>query len=217
MGFRAHGYSGTVADVSGTGARALKVEPRPLDVQGLGAYRSAVLSGTFTGASNSDAWSMRWSDATKLALIHKVTLDGLAGTSTAFLAGLAFVKLSIVRAHLADGSGGNRFPANTSTGTGNVGKTRTPHNSETVGEIRWGATGGGSVGTGTLDSQPVGQYTFTVPNAGSRILAKQVTLFGGQHPIVLAANEGLAARMTLPGSGTWHHGFTVVWSEVTSY
>lgn len=219
MAFKVHGYSGTVLDVGGTGFRAVKAEPRPIEVAGLGSYRTAVISGTMTGASNSDVWSMRWTDNVKLACIHKVTIDGLGGTSTAFTAGLGNIKLFMARAFLADGSGGSRLPTSASAAVGNQGKMKTSHNTMGQGELRWAATGGGSFGTGALDSQPIGQYTLAVSNTASKIhIAKPVALFESkQHPIILAANEGVAVRMTMPSAGTWHHSFTVVWSEILAY
>jgi hypothetical protein len=35
--------------------------------------------------------------------------------------------------------------------------------------------------------------------------------------LLLAQNEGFVVRATVPATGTWQFGVTVVWTEVASY
>jgi hypothetical protein len=40
---------------------------------------------------------------------------------------------------------------------------------------------------------------------------------GNPAPMVLAQNEGVVIRATVPATGTWGHGVTMAWSEVATY
>jgi hypothetical protein len=40
---------------------------------------------------------------------------------------------------------------------------------------------------------------------------------GSEHPIVLAQNEGIAVRATMPATGTWSASVLMKWAEVTAY
>ena len=60
--------------------------------------------------------------------------------------------------------------------------------------------GGGASGTGGAG------VTLMNPDAGN-----------GEHPLVLAANEGISIRGTVPATGTWIATFLVKWAEVTAF
>jgi hypothetical protein len=216
MAVQVQGNGGTIAEVDGAGFRALRTTARGLDVNGLGSYRISHLSGTMAAAlaANSEILQFRWSDATRLCAIHSVTLDGLSGSATAFAAGFGKVDMLIARSWSADGSGGT--PA---TITGNNGKMRTAHGDTLLGAMRGASTTNLTVGTKTLDNQAVGQISLSFGTVASQQYANQVTLFedNNKHPIILAQNEGFVLRATVPATGTWQFGATVVWSEVASY
>jgi hypothetical protein len=218
MAFKLIGNSNVAAEVSGTGFRALRVEPRPLDIGSLGTYRVSVLSGTMAAglAGASEVVQFLWSDATRLAVIHSITLDGLGGTTTTFTAGLASVRLFAARSFTVAGTGGG-----IATLSGNNNKLRSSMGTTLAGEIRVATTAALTAGTKTLDAQPFGQYAFSVGTAASVQYAEQVKLFDatgdGTYPLVLAQNEGWILQATVPATGTWQFGLTVCWSEVSSY
>jgi hypothetical protein len=121
------------------------------------------------------------------------------------------------RAFSASGTGGTA-----GTLTGNNGKVRTAMATTLMGDLRCATTAALGAGTKTLDTDPIGLFSFTVGTAVSAQYAGQVLLADcdaahGQYPIVLAQNEGLAIRATLPATGTWQFGVTVIWSEVDSF
>ncbi len=184
----------------------------------LGAYQASHLSGTMAAAltGDSEIFQFRWTDTTRSCLIHSVTLDGLAGSATAFAAGFAKVNLAIARAWTAVGSGGTGM-----TLTGDNQALRTSMPVPLVGDIRGASTAALTAGTKTIDAQPVGQFAFTIGTVVSAIyVPTPIALFDeqfGAHPIILATNEGLVIRATVPATGTWQFGVTVRWSEVTSY
>jgi hypothetical protein len=39
----------------------------------------------------------------------------------------------------------------------------------------------------------------------------------GEHPLVLAQNEGISVRATVPATGTWIASFLIKWAEVTAF
>lgn len=218
MAIQVQGNGGTVAEVDGTNYRAIRTSLRPLDYGAFGAYRLSLLSGTMAAglAANSEVWQFRWSDATRLCAVTGVTIDGLAGSATAFAAGLGKLDLLVARSWTADGSGGT--PA---TLTGNNNKERTSMSATLLGAARISSTAALTAGTKTLDAQPIGQAALTFGTTASVQYLTRMELFrpdaGVEAPIILSQNEGLVIRATVPATGTWHFGVTVTWTELTDY
>lgn len=218
MAIQIQGSSGVVADVGGTGFRAAKVQSMPIEYGTLGAYAMSMLSGTMAAglAANSEIYQFRWTDATRLCVIQKVSIDGVAGSATAFTAGFANITATIARSFSAAGTGGT-----TATITGSNGKLRTSMGATLLGEMRCASTAALGAGTKTLETMPFGQIGFAVGTVASVSYLGQVPLAvatpAHEHPIVLAQNEGFAIRATVPATGTWQFGVTVKWTEVTAY
>lgn len=220
MAIQVQGNGGVVAEVDGTTFRALRVTSRPVEYGALGLYRVSMISGTMAAglAGASEIFQARWTDATRLCLVFGIQLDGLAGSATAFTAGFANASLTIARNWSADGSGGTA-----ATLTGNNNKLRTSMGTSLFGAVRASSTAALTAGTKTLDSQAVGQITFSIGTAVSVNYLGQVAFYGeleqnaNPAPIVFAQNEGIVARATVPATGTWQFGVTMAWAEVTSY
>lgn len=218
MAIQIQGTVGTLAEVSGTTHRALRVEQRPLDYGALGDYRLSMLSGTMAAglAGNAEIFQFRWTDATRLAAIRAIILDGLSGSATAFTAGFGKVDCLIARSFTVAGTGGN-----TATITGNNNKSRTSMGTTLLGEIRCASTAALTAGTKTLDAQAIGQLSLAFGTAVSVQYANQVPMIAGNlqndHPLILAQNEGFVLRATVPATGTWQFGATVLWSELAAY
>lgn len=218
MGIQIQGNGGVIADVGGTGFRALKVQQMPLEYGALGAYRLSMLSGTMAAglAGNSEIYQFRWTDATRLAVVRKIQLDGLSGSATAFTAGFGKIDVLVARSFTAAGSGGTA-----ATITGNNQKLRTSMGTTLLGEARCASTAALGAGTKTLDSQGIGQLSLSFGVLVSVQYANQVVLLGEdpgpEHPLVLAQNEGFAVRATVPATGTWQFGVTVLWTETAAF
>lgn len=218
MAIQIQGNGGTVADVDGTNYRAMRATLRPIDYGALGSYRMSLLSGTMAAglAANSEVFQFRWSDSTRLCVVTSVIWDGLSGSATAFAAGFGKVDLLVARSWTADGSGGNA-----ATITGNNAKQRTSMGTTLLGAARVASTAALTAGTKTLDSQAVGQYSAAFGTGTSVQWMPQFDMFhmdpGGESPIILAQNEGIVVRATVPGTGTWQFGVTVCWTEVAAY
>ncbi len=218
MAIQIQGTNGVVADVGGTGFRSIKVQQMPVEVGSLGAYRKSLLSGTMAAglAANSEIFQFRWTDATRICLVRKILLNGLAGSATAFAAGFSKVDLVVARSWTVDGAGGT-----SGTLTGNNSKMRTSFGTTLLGSIRIASTAALTIGTKTLDTDPVGLCSFSIGTTANVTYVQNWDLLGEdvgpEHPLVLTQNEGFILRATVPATGTWQFGVTVIWSEVASY
>jgi hypothetical protein len=176
-------------------------------------YSLSHLSGTMAAGLGSDAeiFQLR-NSGTRRMVVHSVSLDGLAGSATAFAAGFAKVALFVARAWTADGSGGtDRTPATDSN------QLRTA-DAISLATARGSATAALTAGTKTIDAvAPVGLWSFSTGTAASVIYVPQKTyLFraaDANAPIILDAQEGLVVLATVPATGTWQFGVTAQWQE----
>lgn len=175
----------------------------------------AALSGTMAAGlgADSEVFQFRWTSTTTKAVIHSVSIDGMGGSATAFTAGFAKFALFIARSWTAVGTGGNAFLP-----TGDIASLRTANAVTQVNDIRCASTTNLGAGTKTLDTIPVGQYSFTVGTAVStQYINNRIFLFQSSEyrnsPIILAANEGIAITATVPATGTWQFGASVQWAE----
>lgn len=225
MAIQVQGNSGTVAEIDGSIFRALRTTSRPTDYGVLGHYQVAPLSGAVAAglAANSEILQFRWTDATRFGVLLGLRLTGVRAT-TAFVAGVIDFTATIARAWTAAGTGGTTLSL-----LGNAGKMRTSMGSAIVGEIRVITTAALGAGTKTLDAVEIGRITThssggvgsATPIIGSIFLPIYDLLSadaaGGQHPLVLAQNEGVVVRATVPGTGVWNVGFQIIWAEVPAY
>jgi hypothetical protein len=189
---------------------------RPIDFGSLGIYALSLQTGTMAAglAANSEIYQARWTHATNVALVKQFRLDGGGGIA-AFAAGFYKHEAMVARAWSVDGSGGTA-----ATLSGNNNKLRTSMGTTGFGAIRIAGTAALSAGTKTLDTQgfgaAMGGLTAT---AGASMPA--FDLFNpeseSEFPLVLATNEGVIVRTTVPATGTWTAGITLKWAELTSY
>jgi hypothetical protein len=218
MAIQIQGNGGTVAEVGGTLYRAVRTEDRPIDYGSLGSYALSSISGTMAAglAANSEIYQFRWTDATRVCAVTSITIEGLAGSATAFTAGFGKVDVLVARAFSAAGSGGTA-----ATITVNNQKLRTSMGTTLLGESRCASTAALGAGTKTLDANPIGIATFTLGTVVSATYLTKYPLFdassGRESPLLLATNEGFAIRATVPATGTWQFGVTVKWTELTGY
>jgi len=220
------GNSGSVAEVDGTVFRAMRMTPRPIDYSTFGHYKVSTVTGSMAAGltANSEILQFRWTDATRKAVITKVTLDGMLA-STAFVAGQILLTMTRATSFSAAGTGGGTLTLGTSN------KQRTTMGGSLVGEIRVATTAALTAGTKTLDANPIGQvnthsaqFGIATPVIGAvgPACGPGVDIFtpdtgAGEHPLVLDTNEGFAIRATVPGTGVWVLGMTVRWAEVAAF
>ena len=225
MALQIQGNSGVIAEVDGTTFRAMRVVSRPIDYGSLGFYDIAPLSGAIAAGigANSEILQARWTDATRFAVLQKLVLTGMR-TTTAFAVGVIDLTLTIARGWTVDGTGGTA-----ATLTGNNQKMRTSMGTSLFGTIRFPTTAALGAGTKTLDAHEIGRITThssagvggATPIIGSTFLPRyelyEQDVGDGEHPIILATNEGGVVRCTVPATGVWNIGFHLKWGEVAAF
>jgi hypothetical protein len=224
MSIQVQGNGGTVAEVDGTAFRALRGTNRPVDHGSLGAYSYGGFTGILPAAlaANSEIFQFRWADATRLCVINEVKIS--ACVSTTFFAAGVPVQIDMIKstAWSAAGTGGTGINPSTFL------KKRTSMGSSLIpsGDIRIATTAALGAGAKTLEGSSISSILGAGPITASlngQIIAPGTMLFrgevsDGQHPLVLAQNEGFSIRsVAVPATGTWTVSISVDWTEVSAY
>lgn len=219
------GVSGAVLGVGAEAANGAHGIAKPCAYGSLGHYVVDAQSGAIAAGAGSDSpvFSFRWGDATRLAVVTEISITGMRAT-TAFAAGAIDIKATIARSFSASDTGGTSIlPA------ANMSEMRTSMGTTLLTDLRISSTAALGAGTRTLDTQNLGQITThssagwqgATPIVGSIYLPRNDLFLAnvdkGEHPLVLAQNEGFIVRATVPGTGVWNIGVRVKWAEVTAY
>jgi hypothetical protein len=224
MGIQVQGGSGVIAEVDGAVFRALRSVSRPTDYGAFGHYSYGGFTGIIPAglAANSELFQFRWTDATRLAVINEIKIS--ACVSTTFFAAGVPVQIDLVKSTgwSAAGTGGTGItPAALLKKRSSMGSTLLA-----AGDMRIATTAALGAGTKTLETAALAVLAAAGPITASlngQIIAPGTMLFragagDGQHPLVLAQNEGFSIRsVAVPGTGTWTAGVSVDWTEVTAY
>lgn len=228
MGLGIQGNAGVVAEVDGTGYRALRVTPRPVEQGSLGFYQLNMTSGTLAAAlaAGAQLFSMRWGDATRLLVLYHLSLkfQGLTPRTALTLTDFGF-DAYVARAFSVSASGGT-----VATLTGNSFKTRTSQGTTLLTDARISTTAALTAGTQTLDGNAffgsLGVPQRVNPAAATEELVNinpeliwQPNTSNGESPIILAQNEGIVLRnrTVWPAAGTGIVTVNARWAEVAAY
>jgi hypothetical protein len=199
--------------------KAARVTLRPEDYGSLGIYSLAPSNGATQMAAGlaaaSPIFSFRWGNSANLALVKRVVFSaGCAGT--AFAAGVAKFDLIVARGFTASDTGGTSVLP-----SGNQNKLRTSGMGTTLlTDARISATATLSAGTRTLDANALASIVAGVPNTAGATLVSPFAMFDqrpGEHPLVLAQNEGFVIQATVPATGVWFFAVKVDWVEIATY
>lgn len=208
---------------------AVWVEPRTPgvgDASYLGSYGLSVVTGTLAAALavNSVIFSARWGDATKIAVITSLRWRFLpltpftAATLTDHTSFDALVGRTFTVAH----TGGTAL-----TLTGSSFKRRASFSATAFTDLRIATTAALGGGTVTLDPHPIAQSlrkgnrvnptaaTEEVIMPSSDGIDANYSASNGDHPLVLAQNEGLVLRnrTVWPAAGTGIALVELNWAE----
>jgi hypothetical protein len=220
MAIQQQGFSGTVSEVDGTVFRAQRTTPRPIDYGTLGHYRIAqTVALVATQAVNGTLFSFRWGDATRFCIIGKLKISVMQ-TAAATATIMPSFQIFMARSFSVSDSAGTALVL-----TGNNAKKRTSMGSSLVTDARFSAVAAGlTAGTRTLDSNPIlelaTQQVITTPNATLYAAELDIGAGDGNHPIVLAQNEGFIVRgptIVFGAAGTANLLVEVSWAEVAAY
>jgi hypothetical protein len=200
--------------------RAGRVTLRDVDYGVLGIYSIGGTNGatqmTAGIAAGSTIFSMRWTHATNLALIRRFTLSMGCG-ATAFAAGAAQFNFVAARGFTASDTGGTSLKP-----SANQNKLRTTGmGTSLIGDVRISSTVALTPGTRTPDAQSLASIVAGVPNvAGQQIITPPFAMWDarpGEHPLLLAQDEGVILTCTLPATGTWFFGVKLDIAELAAY
>lgn len=212
------GFSPNILEVEAA-TRAARMTLRDIDYGALGIYSIAAFNGATAMTAGltaaSPIFSLRWAQASNLLLVRRLTISVAA--VTAFTAGAAIFNAFIARSFTASDSGGTSILP-----TGNQNKLRTSGMGTTgIGDLRISATGTLTAGTRTKDANPVASLVGGAPNvAGQSIIPPDTRIIDfrpGEHPILLAQNEGIVIEATVPAVGTWFFSVKADTVELTAY
>jgi hypothetical protein len=217
MAIQIQGNGGAIAEVDGTSFRAMRMVKRPMDYGALGSYAVSARTGVMAAglAANAEIFQLRWTDATRLCVITSVHCSG-GGSIVAFAAGVTVMEVLAARSWVTVGSGGTAI-----TLTTNNQKLRSAMGTSLVNDMRVASTGILGLGAKTLDAQPLGSIVSSVTAVAGAPLWPAAHLYeineNDGHPIILAANEGIVVRATVPATGTWTASIDVTWMEMAAY
>lgn len=221
--------TGTIAEVE-TNTLALRAVSRPLDwspqipfVGGANSVRCmAMLVGTdgLSGAQTAaSVLQFRWTSPQLVCSLRRLKLR--MAVNVAFTAGIITMALFPARLFSVNGTGGKTMSVKPTDARlrGVMGLT-------TVADIRYTSTAALSAGTWVLDADPITAFStgVTVVNqigwmdGDYRRRGEPLNLFEavpGEHPFVMAANEGFNVALTLPASGAVVLDWSISWDEIT--
>jgi hypothetical protein len=191
----------------------------PYDYGNGGMYGHVARSGVMPNAvamTSAPIYSFYWpgvsGSAPFYAFVRRVRLS-VAATNI-FAAGIATFEMFAARNFTNMDSGGTTI---TFTGPNNQLRTSMAPSRST---IMVANTAPLSPGVRTLDAAPLDSQSFVAPVAAPAMFSpSRMTLFErleGEHPLMLAANEGFVVRTTLPAGGPWQFAVTTEWDEYTS-
>lgn len=227
MAIQIQGNGGVVAEVDGTTFRAIRVTARPINYGTLGFYKLGMRSGTMAAAlaANAELFQFRWADVSNLAVVYYVSISAGANVA-ATAAALLTINMACARAWTGAGTGGTRAVL-----TGNIAKLRTSMGSSLVNDAGISTTAGLTAGTKTIDhaTSNMSEVAFGI-GTGALTTALNLTFLPwtpifdsdgrGQHPLVLAQNEGFILRngtVAFPAALTWVFAVHCTWGEVATF
>jgi hypothetical protein len=224
------GVSAALVGVGAEAGSALHIVAKPTPFGALGSYRFSGVTGTMAAAlaAGGQVFYLRWTDATRFAVIHYVKVDFQALTlfTAATLTDFGF-DLHKATSVSAGGGGTDLFNAlnptrmRSSMAQSLIGSTSgTARISTTAALTALTALDTYPIAQSLGDSQRVNVAAGTEEQrVNDPTLLFQPNIGDGEHPLVLAQNEGIVVRnrAAWPAAGTGIFRVEVAWSEVTAY
>lgn len=217
------GVSGSLAEVGVGAAVPQHSTSKPIPYGSLGHFRYGGFTGVLPAAlgANSEIFQFRWSDATRLCVILKVTIS--AAVSTTFFAAGVPVQVDLVKSTAWTVAG----TLGTAITPAALLKSRTSMGSTLLatGDARIATTAALGAGTKTLETLAISAILGAGPITASLngtifppTLLFRSDMGDGEHPLALVQNEGFSIRsVAVPITGTWQAAVALTWAEVTLF
>lgn len=217
--------STSVARVGNVSAKGIHTVNKPTDHGAYGHYTYGGFTGILPAAlgANSEIFQFRWADASRLAVIRKIRITTSVST-TFFAAGVPqMIDLVKSTSWTVAGTGGTGLTIGTMLKRRNSGMGSSLVG---TGDIRIATTAALGAGTKTLETLSLSTLVAACPITASLngtmippgTILWQAEIADGEHPLVLAQNEGFSIRsVAIPATGTWTASITVDWAETDAY
>ena len=217
--------STSVVRVGDVAAKGMHTINKPTDYGALGHYTYGGFTGIIPAAlaANSEIFQFRWSSAANLCVIRKIRIA--TAVSTTFFAAGVPQQIDLVKSTswTVAGTGGTAM-----TIAGMLKRRTSGMGSSlmTAGDMRIATTAALGAGTKTLETLSLSTLAVACPITASLngmmippgTILWQAEIADGEHPLVLAQNEGFSIRsVAIPATGTWTASITVDWAEVAAY
>jgi hypothetical protein len=191
--------------------------PYPVDYGVGGVYQHVAKSGSMAGSlpALSTIYSFQWAATSMVAAITSVRMMAWSTTTPFASAGPGTFDFYVARNFTVADTGGTSVNL-----AGDTNQLRTSMAaSQAIIEVS--NTGGLNPGTRTLDSAPLYTQMLQIPTTAGTIFTQgSIPVFEkaqGDHPLVLAANEGFVVLASIPSIGTWQFNITTMWAEAANY
>jgi hypothetical protein len=235
MAIQVQGAGGSIIEAGAFAAEGIHAILKPQDYGALGHYRAVLTTGTIGAgmAALGELVQMRWVDTTRFCIVFEVSVLEFFNVATAWTSGRFLFDVILSTAWTVDGTGGNAVSVTDpqlqlrpsamgatlfSTGFRLATTAALGAGTKTLNTLPFGATYGRVDAVAVKHHIPQSNVVTTAgPAAGPGIELLHPDIGAGEHPIVLAQNEGISIRATVPATGTWTASFLVKWCEVTAF
>lgn len=188
----------------------------------LGHFKTALSFSNAANITTTPLITLRWTDANSLFVLHKLRWTAAILTTAFTTQQLVDVAATIARGFSAPDTGGaSKLPAAANQ------MARTSMGNSILQQLLVGSSAI-TAGTRTLDGTPFAYASCdvasnTVATGGTPLITSPKELYqlmpGADHPVVLAANEGIVINCpnSLAVVGVVKWGFVLEWAEVPQY
>lgn len=194
--------------------KAARVVIKPDELTG--AYQLSVPTGAITTiAANAPIFSFRWAPGTgSLCVVKRISVGFVCTTAFGAAQQMGFGTF-MARSFSGSDSGQTAVVL-----TGNNNKYRTSLATTGVTDARVSGTAAITVGTRTLDANPLGLTYFWVPGVGTSLTQTDLISYdANDYPIVLSNNEGIVINnsILMGATGVGNAIINIEWFETTAY
>lgn len=194
--------------------KAARVVIKPDELTG--AYQLSVPTGAITTiAAGAPIFSFRWAPGTgALCVVKRISVGFVCTTGFGVAQTMGFGVFA-ARSFSGSDSGQTAIVL-----TGNNNKYRTSLGTTGVTDARVAGTAAITVGTRTLDANPLGLTYFWVPGVGTSLAQTDLISYdANDYPIVLANNEGLVINnsILMGATGVGNAIINIEWFETNAY
>lgn len=191
--------------------------PYGLDYGAGGTYQRCDTSAVFLSGlpQPGPIYSFQWTASHLVAAINRLRISLWSGSTAFSTPGMASFSIFTARQFMVQDEGG--VSVNFQDGSNRLRGSMALEQADVMVATNAVLTPGSRV----LDSAPLHICNVAIPTvANAPFSTAPLPLFEklpGEHPLILAVNEGFIVNANVPGDGTWQFAITLEWSGLSSY